>query len=219
MADNLVHPILKRGHSNWLESSHNVLIRFRPKHIFLERLHYIVSTNLGLLQANLTHEYEQQGADYHWKPELYKRLNLPVYEGVQEVLSKQNQQRKTMLDVVKTEKTKRRRVQLKKLRVIDGQQRILWTGTYGKSDKAPASRRLCPKNKKPRAKKQSQDQDTDNDGQGSSNDSDQSSEELYIETFEDDVISGCDCGALGGRAHKRECPMNPRNYEREKNQP
>ncbi len=127
-----------------------------------------------------------------------------------------------MLDVVKTEKTKRRRVQLKKLRVIDGQQRILWTGehgedTYGKSDKAPASR---PKNKKPRAKKQSQDQDTDNDGQGSSNDSDQSdytSEELYIETFEDDVISGCDCGALGGRGHKRECPMNPRNYEREKN--
>ena len=35
MAKQLVHPILKRGHSNWLEASHNVFIRFRPKHIFL----------------------------------------------------------------------------------------------------------------------------------------------------------------------------------------
>ena len=38
MADVLVHPVLKRGHSNWLEASHNVFIRFRPKHINLERL-------------------------------------------------------------------------------------------------------------------------------------------------------------------------------------
>ncbi|XP_064386971.1 uncharacterized protein LOC135335416 isoform X2 [Halichondria panicea] len=132
MADKLVHPILKRGHSNWLESSHSVLIRFRQKHVFLERLHYIVSTNLGLLQANMTHEYQQQGADYHWKTELYKKLNLPLYEGVQEVLSKQNQQRKKVLDGVKTEKTKKRRVQLKKLRVIDRQQRILWTDQHGR---------------------------------------------------------------------------------------
>lgn len=65
MADQLVHPILKRGHSNWLESSHNALIRFRPKYIALERLHYHVSTNLGLLQANMTYEYQQQGAAYH----------------------------------------------------------------------------------------------------------------------------------------------------------
>ena len=43
MSEQLVHPILKRGHSNWLEASHNVFIRFRPKHIFLERLHYVLS--------------------------------------------------------------------------------------------------------------------------------------------------------------------------------
>ena len=49
MASELVHPVLKRGHSNWLEASHNVFIRFRPKHLHLERLHYEVSTNLGLL--------------------------------------------------------------------------------------------------------------------------------------------------------------------------
>ena len=48
MSQVLVHPVLKRGHSNWLEASHNVLIRFRPKHINLECLHFETSTNLGL---------------------------------------------------------------------------------------------------------------------------------------------------------------------------
>ena len=46
-ASKLVHPILKRGHSNAVEASHNVLIRFRSMDIFLERLHYQLSTNLG----------------------------------------------------------------------------------------------------------------------------------------------------------------------------
>ena len=67
MADKLVDRVLKRGHSNWLESSHSVFIRFRPKHINLERLHYHVSTNLGILQANMTNEFNQQGPGYHWK--------------------------------------------------------------------------------------------------------------------------------------------------------
>ena len=56
MADKLVDSTLKRGHSNWLESSHNVFICFRPKHIFFERLYYNVATNLGLLQANQTQD-------------------------------------------------------------------------------------------------------------------------------------------------------------------
>ena len=38
-AEMLVHSIMKMGHSNWLEASH---IHFRPKHINLERLHYVV---------------------------------------------------------------------------------------------------------------------------------------------------------------------------------
>ena len=46
----LIHPVLKRGHSNAVEASHNVFIR----DIYLGRLHYHVSTNLALLQANLT---------------------------------------------------------------------------------------------------------------------------------------------------------------------
>ena len=54
-ASKLVHPILKRGHSNAVEACHNVLIRFRSKDIYLERLHYHVSTNIGLLQDNMTY--------------------------------------------------------------------------------------------------------------------------------------------------------------------
>ena len=39
MADQLIHPILGRGHSNLLEASHNILTRFRPKDAPLERAH------------------------------------------------------------------------------------------------------------------------------------------------------------------------------------
>ena len=62
--------------SNAVEASHNVFIRFRSKDISLERLHYHVSTNLALLQANLTY--------MHAVPELYRRMKLPVFDGVQE---------------------------------------------------------------------------------------------------------------------------------------
>ena len=76
-ASRLVHPVLKRGHSNLVEASHNVLIRFRSKDISLERLHYHLSTNIGLLQANLTYVHGKRGTSYHWIPELYRRMKLP----------------------------------------------------------------------------------------------------------------------------------------------
>ena len=82
----LVHPVLKRGHSNSVEASHNVLLRFRSKDIYLERLHYELSTNLGLLQANMTYMHATFDSSYHWIPELYQRMKLPVFEGVQEAL-------------------------------------------------------------------------------------------------------------------------------------
>lgn len=75
MAHDLVHPVLKQGHSNWLEASLGALIRFRPKHISLERLH----TNLDLLQSNMMHMYEKWGPTYHWVPELYRQLKLPLW--------------------------------------------------------------------------------------------------------------------------------------------
>ena len=55
----MYEPILKRGHSNALKASHNMFIRFRSKDVSLERLHYQLSTNLGLLQANLTYMHSK----------------------------------------------------------------------------------------------------------------------------------------------------------------
>ena len=52
-ASQIIHPELGQGHSNYPEASHNVLIRFRPKDKYLQRIHYMVSTNMGLMQANI----------------------------------------------------------------------------------------------------------------------------------------------------------------------
>ena len=131
MAEQVVHPILKRGHSNWLEASHNVLIRFRPKHINLERLHYELSTDLGLLQSNMTYMYELHGPQYHWIPELYRRLKLPVYDGIQQALEVFNQQRKVALDKLKTDEAKRKRLQLKMKRTKESQIRKAWSKKHG----------------------------------------------------------------------------------------
>ena len=53
-ASEVIHPVLGRGHTNKNEALHNVLIHFRPKHWHLKRLHYQVSTKLGLLQSNMS---------------------------------------------------------------------------------------------------------------------------------------------------------------------
>ena len=130
-ASKLVHSILKRGHSNAVEASHNVLIRFRYKDIFLERLHYQLSTNLGLLQANLTYMHAKLGTSYHWLPELYKRMQLPVFEGIVDALAKHNVQRKSELELAKTTPKKKQRIALKKKRVKEGQERIKWSKEHG----------------------------------------------------------------------------------------
>ena len=159
MADCLVHPVLKRGHSNWLEASHNVFIRFRSKDISLERLHYEVSTNLGLLQSNMTYMYEKRGRNYHWIPDLYKRLNLPVYEGIQEAVTTSNIKRRQQLGRTKQEKVKKRRMQLLKLRTKEAAERREWSkkhggDTYGETEdrdsKAPEKKKgsKAPEKKK-----------------------------------------------------------------------
>ena len=54
-------------------------VRFRPKHIHLERLHYVVSAELTLLQSNMTYMNNKRGPQYHWKTELFRLLKLPVF--------------------------------------------------------------------------------------------------------------------------------------------
>lgn len=65
-ADEIIDPDLGRGHSNLCEATFSVLTKFRPKDINLHRLHYQASTNLGLIQSNMTYLLSRNGADYHW---------------------------------------------------------------------------------------------------------------------------------------------------------
>ena len=106
-----------------------MFIRFRSKDISLERLHYHVSTNLALLQANLTYMHAKFGVSYHWIPDLYRRMKLPVFDGVQEALERRNVQRKRGLDRAKTTAV---RIELKRRRVVEGFQRSEWTKTHGR---------------------------------------------------------------------------------------
>ena len=130
-AEQLVHPTLKRGHSNWLEASHNVFVRFRPKHIHLERLHYVVSTELALLQSNMTYMYQKRGAQYHWVTELFRLMMLPVFDGVEAALQTFNDQRMAELERKKSSKFKRRRIQLMVERTEDAQRRKEWSKMHG----------------------------------------------------------------------------------------
>ena len=130
--DDLVHPDLKKGHSNWVEASHNVLIRFRPKRIHLERLHYALSTDLGFLQANMTFNYDFLGAKYHWQKDLFAQLGLPAYEGVEDMLYKQNIERKKYLNEIKSSKKKRARILNKSNRMKENEERKSWVKYHGR---------------------------------------------------------------------------------------
>ncbi len=185
MADQLVHPELKRGHSNWLEASHNVFIRFRPKHVHLERLHYETSTNLALLQSNMTYMYTKRGPSYHWISDLYQRLKLPVYDGLREALEASNRRWMKGLADQKTDKTKKRRIQLKMEITKDAQLRKSWSkkhghDTYGDTD-------VLDSEAKPKASKQVKPRKSSSGGK-------------------------CKCGSTGHRCvSHRDCPMNKRS--------
>ena len=87
-----------------------MFICFRPKHIHPEQLLYVVSTELALLQSNMTYMYmyEKRVPQYHWVVELFRRLKLPVFDGIQTALEGFYQQRKLPLDRQKADECKQR---------------------------------------------------------------------------------------------------------------
>lgn len=133
-AEQYIHSVLKKGNSNLLEASHNVFIRFREKALNLERLHYETSTNLALLQANLSYMTQKHGSTYHWIPELFKQMQLPVYDGLADKLQIYSKNRTKSLKYRKTEKVKKRRIQLKCERVREAQTRKEWSAKRGNFD-------------------------------------------------------------------------------------
>ncbi|XP_064382851.1 uncharacterized protein LOC135331569 isoform X2 [Halichondria panicea] len=152
-SSSLIHPELKAGHTNSMESSHNILIRFRQKHISLEKSHYELSTELGLLQANLTSMRKNKGPHYHWIPVLYQRLGLPLYTGIEDALEKYGKSRDKQLREIKEDKHKKRRIRYKVKRKMDREERIKWSKKLGdaygcewrrkRTEKDQAATKLC----------------------------------------------------------------------------
>lgn len=131
-SQSLIHPAIGRGHSNQVEASHNVLIRFRSKILNLAKLHYEVSTNLGLLQSNLSWIHKKHGLGYHWLPVLFKKMGLPVFSGVEEALKLANTKRMKALEYIKSEEgIKTRKAWKFNRRVREKQQRENWNRKKG----------------------------------------------------------------------------------------
>ena len=236
-ASRLVHPVLKRGHSNLVEASHNVLIRFRSKDISLERLHYHLSTNIGLLQANLTYVHAKRGTSYHWIPEFYRRMKLPVFHGIVEALEKHSARRKRKLERAKGTPQKKRRIELKKNHVIYGQERKKWSKKHGhdygcdsensdidiKVSRGKGRRKGRPQGKGKCASCGSSTHKCSNhrdcpfnkkraEKETISSSSTESDEEVSSESSSE-MESGtdvCTCGSEGKR-HRRSCPFSYRN--------
>ena len=85
-ADQVIDPELGKGHSNLSESLFSVVTKFRAKDTSLHQKHYQASTNLGLIQANMTWCYKHRGPEYHWIVDLYTRMGLPIFDGIQEMV-------------------------------------------------------------------------------------------------------------------------------------
>lgn len=85
-AEKIIDPDLGKGHSNLHESTFSVLTKFRAKDTNLHMKHYHASTNLGLIQANITWCHKQKGPEHHWIPDLYSRIGLPIFDSIQEMV-------------------------------------------------------------------------------------------------------------------------------------
>ena len=87
LAKEIVDPELGRGHSNLCEATFSVLPKFWAKDTNLHRLHYQTSTNLGLVQSDMTYLCYKKGSAYHWVLDLYQRIGLPELDGMKEFVS------------------------------------------------------------------------------------------------------------------------------------
>ena len=100
-------------------------------------MHYAVSTNLGLLQSNMSWLYQKHGNTYHWIVELFRRLRLPIFDGMVEALQSATEVRAKNLSKKKTVNAKER---CTKTRAQEQQERKLWSRrqriehTYGSDD-------------------------------------------------------------------------------------
>ena len=92
-ANEVLDPVMGKGHSHLPESKFSVLMKFRPKDTNLHQMHYEESTDMGLCQSNMTYLIKCKGSMYHWVLELFGRMGLPQIDGMEEITSKENSER------------------------------------------------------------------------------------------------------------------------------
>ena len=105
----LVHPTLGSGHTDLVESAHSVFTKFGAKDQNLQRLHCNVSTNLALMQSNMTWLFKKRGPQYHWLLDLFERMGLPIQTGMAEALKLSNCKRAKQLKCKQTEKAEKKK--------------------------------------------------------------------------------------------------------------
>ncbi|KXJ10076.1 hypothetical protein AC249_AIPGENE24887 [Exaiptasia diaphana] len=115
-AMDIIHEEMGRGHSNLPESKFNVLTRFRTKNVNLHQLHYELITNVGLCQSNMTFMFKYCGKNYHWVRELYTLMHLPIPDGLDTILTHENEKRMKILTKKQTDKVKTQRAKAKQKR-------------------------------------------------------------------------------------------------------
>ena len=108
LAPTVIHPVLGKGSTNVVEMSHSVLTRFRAKDWNIEKLHYTVSTDMGLIQTNMPWCYETCGPEYHWITDLYERMNIPIFGDLPEVMKRCNEKRDKLSTYKKSEEAKKK---------------------------------------------------------------------------------------------------------------
>ncbi len=127
--DRIIDRDMGKGHSNLPEMAHNVLLVFRTKNQNLQRLHYALSTNLGLLQANMTWAMKRYGPEYHWLMELYQKMNMPVFPGVVDALKASNEERIKNTEKYRSAEYKKQKVTYKRARALEQADRRKWNAT------------------------------------------------------------------------------------------
>lgn len=112
MSETIIHPQLGKVHINYLESCHSILIAYCSKDIALKKMHYVLSTNLGLLQANVSYMYSKK-LHYSWILELYDKISMPVSTYLRHVCALYSESRHMERERQKTEPVVRRAAQKK----------------------------------------------------------------------------------------------------------
>ena len=98
----------------------------------------------------MTYMHQKHGVSYHWIPELFQRMGLPVFEGIQEAPSQDNEARMKDLARAKTSPVKKR-IALKRRRVIDSKNRMQWSKEHGHHTYGEAEDLVQEKVRKPHA--------------------------------------------------------------------